>query len=122
MIKLVYCITKRDEVDSDEFYRMWLEEHGPLVKSVAEDLKAFRYVQSHTILPDVNVLLEYSREGLRPPYDGITEMWWETLEDLEQALSTPQGQAASAKLVEDEARIADFSKCRVFMTEEHQIF
>ena len=51
MIKLVYCLTKRDDIDPDSFYRYWLEEHRPLVKSVAEAIGASRYVQSHTILP-----------------------------------------------------------------------
>ena len=37
MIKLIYCLRKRDDIDSDSFYRYWLEEHGPLVKSVAGD-------------------------------------------------------------------------------------
>ena len=35
MIKLVYCIRKRDDIESEAFYRYWLDEHGPLVKSVA---------------------------------------------------------------------------------------
>ena len=54
MIKLVYCLTKRDDIDPDSFYRYWLEEHGPLVKSVAEAIGASRSVLSHTILPELN--------------------------------------------------------------------
>ncbi|MFC1579034.1 EthD domain-containing protein [Pseudomonadota bacterium] len=122
MIKMVYCITKRDDVDADEFYRTWLEDHGPLVKSLASDLNAVRYVQSHTILPSINELLRVGRAGLQEPYDGITEVWWNSREDLERALQTPEGQKAAALLAEDEARMADFSKCRVFMTQEHDIF
>jgi hypothetical protein len=37
-------------------------------------------------------------------------------------MSSPQGVEAQTKLIEDEARFIDFSKSRVFMTEEHQIF
>jgi len=122
MIKMVYCITRRDDIKADDFYRYWLEQHGPLVKSVAADLRAVKYVQSHTILPAINEWLRDSRHGLQEPYDGITEVWWHSLEDLERALQTPEGQAASARLAEDEARFADFSRCRVFMTEEHEIF
>ena len=44
MIKLVYCLRKRYDVDSDRFYRYRLEEHGPLVKSVAGAIGASRYV------------------------------------------------------------------------------
>jgi uncharacterized protein (TIGR02118 family) len=122
MIKMVYCITRRDDVEPEDFYRYWLEQHGPLVKSVARDLNAVRYVQSHTILPAINDMLRASRDGLQEPYDGITEVWWNSAEELEAALQTPAGQQAAARLAEDEARFADFAGCRVFMTREHEIF
>ena len=44
MIKLVYCLRKRDDIDNDRFCQYWLEEHGPLVRSVAEAIGASRYV------------------------------------------------------------------------------
>ena len=121
MIKLVYCLRKRDDIDSDSFYRYWLEEHGPLVKSVADAIGASRYVQSHTVLPELNALMIESR-GLQPPYDGVTEVWWETMAALEHGMSSPQGIEAQTKLIEDEARFIDFSRSKVFMTEEHHIF
>ncbi len=121
MIKLVYCLTKRDDIDPNSFYRYWLGEHGPLVKSVAEAIGASRYVQSHTILPELNELMIESR-GLQAPYDGVTEVWWETISALEQGMSSAAGVEAQEKLIEDEARFIDFSRSRVFMTEEHEIF
>ncbi len=121
MIKLVYCIRKRDDIPEAEFHRYWLEDHGPLVKSVAADIGACRYVQSHTVLPELNQMLVESR-GLPEPYDGITEVWWESREQLDAGFSSEAGLAASAKLVEDESRFIDFSRSRVFLTEEHEIF
>ena len=121
IIKLVYCLTKRDDIDPDSFYLYWLEEHGPLVKSVAEAIGASRSVLSHTILPELNELMIESR-GLQAPYDGVTEVWWETMSALEQGMSSAAGVEAQGKLIEDEARFIDFSRSRVFMTEEHEIF
>ena len=121
MIKLVYCLRKRDDIDVDSFYRYWLEDHGPLVKSVADAIGASRYVQSHTVLPELNELMIESR-GLQTPYDGVTEVWWETMVALENGMSSPQGIEAQTKLIEDEARFIDFNQSRVFMTEEHLIF
>ena len=121
MIKLVYCITKRDDVSAEDFYHSWLEDHGTLVKSFAEAMGAVKYVQSHTILPDVNARFIASR-GLEQPYDGITEFWWNSVEEMKASGATPEGRAASKTLIEDEARMIDFSRCRVFMTEEHEIF
>ena len=121
IIKLVYCLTKRDDIDPDRFYRYWLEEHGPLVESVAEAIGASRCVQSHTILPELNELMIESR-GLQAPYDGVTKVWWETMSALEQGMSSAAGVEAQGKYLEDEARFIDFSRSRVFMTEEHEIF
>ena len=57
MIKLVYCLRKRDDIDSDRFYRYSLQGHGPLVKSVADAIGASRCVQSRTTLPELKELM-----------------------------------------------------------------
>lgn len=44
MIKLVYCIKRKASVSPEEFYRYWLEDHGPKVRSVAAATGAVRYV------------------------------------------------------------------------------
>lgn len=121
MIKLVYCIRRRSGLGSDEFSRYWLDRHGPLVRSVASAIHARRYVQSHTVHPDLNAMLQQSR-GLEPPYDGITEVWWEDRAGFERGLSDPAGLDAARRLLEDEARFIDFAASRVFLTEEHEIF
>ncbi len=121
MVKLVYCICRREDVSPEEFRRSWLDDHGPLVRSVADAIGAVRYVQSHTVAPELNVLLRGSR-GAEEPYDGITEVWWESLADLEASMQTPDGQAAQRRLLQDESTFIDFARSRVFMTEEHMIF
>lgn len=121
MIKLVYVVHARDDVAPEEFHRYWLEEHGPLVASVAEDIRARRYVQSHTIDTPLNQALVESR-GLAPIHQGITEVWWDSVEDLQAAMSSEEGLQAAGRLVEDEARFIDFSRSTIFLTEEHVIF
>ena len=121
MIKLVYCVCRRADVSAEEFHRYWLEEHGPLVRSVAEDMRAVRYVQSHTAMPEVNDAFRAGR-GLAEPYDGITEVWWESASELMEGGATDAGREAARLLQEDEANFIDFSRSRVFMTEEHEIF
>jgi uncharacterized protein (TIGR02118 family) len=121
VIKLVYCVRKRDDVSPEEFHRYWLEDHGALVASVAEEIHAARYVQSHTAHPELNQILRDSR-GLDEAYDGITEVWWESLAELQAALETEAGQEAQGRLIEDESTFIDFARSRVFLTEEHVIF
>ena len=121
MIKLVYVLQARDDVEPEEFHRYWLDEHGPLVASVAEAIQARKYVQSHTIDTPLNQALVDSR-GTEPIRQGITEVWWDSLEDLQAAISSPEGIEAGTRLLEDEARFIDFSRSTIFLTEEHTIF
>ncbi len=121
MIKFVYCVRRRPELTFEEFAKYWLEKHGPLVRSFAKALRAKRYVQSHTLKTELNNYAQLPR-GTREPYDGITEVWWDSAEDLAAALQSPEGQKANLTLTEDEGRFCDLPKCSVFFTEEHTIF
>jgi uncharacterized protein (TIGR02118 family) len=121
MIKFVYCVRRRPELSPDAFRKYWLEQHGPLVRSFATALRARRYVQSHTLDTPLNVHARQPR-GTAEPYDGITEVWWDSAEDLAAALATPEGQRANAVLAADEGKFCDLRRCSVFFTEEHTIF
>ena len=88
---------------------------------MAEALRARRYIQSHTCAPELNEIFADSR-SLAPAYDGITEVWWDSVEDVKAAMASPVGAEAMATLMEDESRFIDFSQSRVFMTKEHPIF
>lgn len=121
MIKLVYCLTRKSDLPADRLFARWHDVHGPKVRARQKALRAKKYIQSHTVAPDLNDLLQASR-GLEPPYDGITEVWWESAEDLKAALASSEGARAMQELLEDESEFIDFARSRVFMTEEHTIF
>jgi len=121
MIKFVYCVRRRADVTPQAFRQYWLEKHGPLVKKCAEAMRARRYVQSHTLDTPLNAMARQAR-GTREPYDGLTELWWDKIDDLVAAWQTPEGQRANQLLAEDEARFCDLPGCSVFFTEEHTIF
>ncbi len=121
MIKLVYCIRKRADLSAQDFRGYWLEEHGPLVRKLAKAIGARKYIQSHTIAPELNELFRQSRD-LAPAYDGVTEIWWDGIDSLTAGMATPEGQAAHTALLEDERKFIDHKQSRVFMTQEHLIF
>lgn len=121
MLKFVYCVRRHPNVTPGEFRKYWLEKHGPFVRSLAKDLRAKKYVQSHTLDTPLNAIAQAPR-GTQPPYDGLTELWWDSVEDLIAASSTPEGQAANQALATDEGRFCDLPNCSVFFTEEHVIF
>lgn len=88
---------------------------------IADKLRARRYVQSHTIDTPLNSAAREPR-GTAEPYDGITELWWDSEEDVIAALQTPEGQEANRILTEDESRFVDLQRSSVFFTEEVEIF
>src|SRR5437762_618276 len=118
MIKLVYIVRRRVDVSAEEFRKYWLEHHGPLVQTFAKAARAHRYVQSHTLDTPINSLLAQSR-GMGGPYDGITEIWWERMEDLAALLNSPEGQSVNQSLIEDEEKFVDLARSFIFLTEEH---
>ncbi|MCZ6664707.1 MAG: EthD domain-containing protein [Gammaproteobacteria bacterium] len=121
MIKLVYCLRKRADVSPEKFHKYWRESHGPLVTSFVKTMNARRYIQSHTIETDLNDAFQASR-GLADPYDGITEVWWNSEEDLRASMATEEGKTAYQALLDDESTFIDFANSRVFMTKENLIF
>ena len=120
MIKLVYIVRRRPDFSAKDFYERWLS-HGPLVSEAAEAIHARRYIQSHTIDTPLNEQFAQSR-GMEKAYDGITEVWWDSLEDLVAGMNTPEGQAAHERLLEDEREFIDLANSFIFLTEEHPIF
>lgn len=121
MIKLVYVIVRRSGLSAADFRRYWLENHGPLVAAHAEALKLRKYVQSHPFDDPASEAMAGVR-GMLGPVDGVTEVWWDSLEDFQTAYATPAGAKAGQALAEDEAKFIDFERSSVFLTEEHLIF
>jgi uncharacterized protein (TIGR02118 family) len=120
MIKLVFNVRRRADIEPAEFYRYWKDDHGPLVRSVAETIGVVRYVQSHTIDTPINDILRASRDT-EPRYDGVAELWWDSMETFVAGSSSPEGQEAAARLLEDEGRFIDLPATSIFLTEEHEI-
>ncbi len=67
MVKLVFCVRRKPELTREEFQRYWLDEHGPLVRSLREAQPGLRrYVQSHTIDIPASELARSSRGLVNP--------------------------------------------------------
>ncbi len=117
MIKLVFCARRLPHLTRAEFQRYWRETHGPLVRSHAAVLRIRRYVQLHTVDTPANDALRASRGGPEP-FDGIAELWWDSLADLQAGPATPEGRRASQLLLEDERRFIDLANSPLWVGEE----
>ena len=120
MIKLVFCLRRKDGLSREEFQTYWRETHAPLVASVAETLNIRRYVQVHTADTPMNAAIRASRQGPEE-YDGVAELWWDSVESLAEPGATEAGQQAGALLLEDERRFIDLEHSPLFFAEEHPI-
>jgi len=121
MIKLVFTLRRREGMSREEFQRYWREQHAPLVKSHAEALRVRRYVQTHARETGLDELISASRGSEPGFYDGVAELWWDSIEDLLAAYSTDAGQAAGAALLEDEQRFIDRRRSPLWLGEEHEV-
>lgn len=119
MIKLTFCLTRLPNLSREAFQAYWFNTHAPLVASVAETLRIRRYVQTHSAPGEVSMGLRASR-GAPPEYDGVAELWYDSLEDL-MTHQSAETRAAAALLLEDERRFIDLPKSPLWWGEEKPI-
>jgi len=122
VIKLVYIVRKRADISEKDFHEYWLKTHGPLVRSFAKSIGAKKYVQSHTIHEEAGSQIRSTRPKMKDTCDGVTEVWWDSLEDFTQVADPEEGAKAARALLEDEAKFVDFEHSSIFLAEEHEIF
>jgi uncharacterized protein (TIGR02118 family) len=120
MIKFVMCCCRHPEMSRKQFQDYWLHNHGPLFQKFAHTFKVKRYVQSHTVETPLNDGLRESR-GMAQEYDGVAELWFESEEELIEAMSSPEGQKLGAILLEDEAKFLDHARSTAFITQEYEL-
>lgn len=120
VVKLVFCLQRRNGSSREEFQRYWRGTHGPLVRRYAAALAIRRYVQVHTLDDFLNDRLALGRGGPEP-FDGVAELWWDDLEELRRAAATPAGREANRLLLEDERRFIDPERSPLWVAEEHTV-
>jgi uncharacterized protein (TIGR02118 family) len=120
MIKLTFCLTRAPHLTRKAFQTYWFDTHAPLVASVSEALQIRRYVQTHSLPVDLNLAIRSPR-GAPPEYDGVAELWFDSLEAVAANAQRPEARAAGAVLLEDERRFIDLSMSPLWWSEERPI-
>ncbi|NHN40866.1 EthD family reductase [Halorubellus sp. JP-L1] len=85
MIKLVNMLVRADDLTHEEFVDYWYDEHVPLAKGLPH---AKKYATSVPTDPD------------RSEYDGVVELYFEDMGDLQAAFESDVGEAVQADLAE----------------------
>ncbi len=120
MIKLTFCLHRLPALTRPAFQSYWRETHALLVMSVKAALRMRRYVQLRSMPEEMEVDLRAARKG-PPGYDGVAEIWWDSLEDLAHIAADPAAIAAGRLLLEDERRFIDLERSPLFWGVEHTI-
>jgi uncharacterized protein (TIGR02118 family) len=116
MIKLTFCLHRLPNLSREAFQDYWFNKHAPLVAKHSKVLRIRRYVQMHSTTNGFNDAICASR-GAPEMYDGVAELWWDSIEDL-TAVPTPESQAAGLALLEDERKFIDLPRSPLFIGEE----
>jgi uncharacterized protein (TIGR02118 family) len=120
MIKLTFCLVRLPHLSREAFQAYWRNSHAPLVASVAETLQIRRYVQLHSLPEAASAGIRQSRDA-PPEFDGVAELWFDSLEALAENGARPEAQAAGALLLEDERKFIDLPKSPLWWGEEKPI-
>lgn len=120
MVKLVFCVRRLPHLSREEFQTYWRERHAPLVREAAATLAIRRYVQVHTLDSPLNERLRSGR-GAPEEYDGVAELWFDSVEALAAAGGTPDGRAAGRRLAEDERRFIDLARSPLWLAHDHEV-
>jgi uncharacterized protein (TIGR02118 family) len=85
MIKRVTVVHARPGMNRAEVLQYWKDIHGPLIAKVAG---VKRYVQNHCT--------ESARSRTEPPFLGVGEVWFDSREEADRTVATPEWRAAMA--------------------------
>ena len=120
MIKLTFCLRRLPSLSRAEFQAYWFEKHAPLVASVKDALRIRRYVQLHSLPPEVSESLRQSRAGSEG-YDGVAQLWWDSFEEMAMRNDAKAAEAGRL-LLEDERKFIDLPNSPLWWGEEKVIF
>ena len=120
MIKFVMCITRHPDMTREAFADYWQNSHGPFFMENAHIMGARKYVQSLTVDTPLNAGLRESR-GMMPEYDGVAEVWFDSVDALMAGMSSDEGQKLGSDLHEDEKNFIDHSRSCAFIVEEREL-
>jgi uncharacterized protein (TIGR02118 family) len=121
MVKLTFCLRRRPDLSAEEFRRYWREQHAPLVAARAEALGIRRYQQVHTVEePRLHAALQARNGGAPEPFDGIAEVWVDSVEAF-RAGGDEAARRAAAELLADEHNFIDLPNSPMWLGVEHEI-
>jgi uncharacterized protein (TIGR02118 family) len=85
VVKVIFLLSFRRDLDREEVSRWWRTDHGALA---LKNTRMRRYVQNHWMAP---IAAEHAAGGM--PYQGCVEVWFDNMEDYEATMASPEWKA-----------------------------
>lgn len=77
MVKLVALLKRKEGLSREAFAKWWITDHAPIAKQLP-GLRGYR----------INLTMPSEEE---PMFDGTAELWFDSVEAMEAAFSSPIG-------------------------------
>ncbi len=120
MVKIIFCLRRRQGMTREDFQTYWATTHAPKVVERARKLGIRKYVQSHTISDNRLSGLAEQRGTQAEPFDGVAELWFDSAEVLYPHDNAPDAIVQAGKdLLADEQKFIDLAQSPIFVVREN---
>lgn len=121
MFKLIITIKKKKGLTLEEFIRHYDEQHIPLCKRIMPPLHLHRRNYILTDHPFYNYVGDNrATSSTEPPFDVITEAFYETEEDARQSMDALFNGDTRRQIMEDEANFCEPGGVNFYVVKVHQ--
>lgn len=119
-LKITFCLRRLPSLTQAQFLDYWHDIHAPLVRRHAQALRIARYIQ---LVPTETPLSEPMAKARNAPepYDGVAELWFASLADLEASMRDRNASTAGRELLEDERRFIDLARSPLWFGQERLV-
>jgi hypothetical protein len=120
MIKITYLMRRLPHLSLEEFQSYWSEKHPRAAPADAfSTLGVKRYIQVLPLETDARNLVIGPRTGLVEPFDGVAELWVESLEALQRDWSTDKAKEYLEIFFTDEQNFIDWTRSTILVAKEN---
>lgn len=117
MIRLVYCVSRREDISLEDFRAFWHDERfTDLYREYNRVYRAKALKKTLVLKVPMNAAI-LGKQGTRKPYDGIIEILWESAKELLEVHDTDEADALRRRIAEYEQQFIDKTRSTVFFTE-----
>lgn len=110
--KSIALLRRRPDLSHAEFVSYYEEHHAPLIRSLLPGIIEYR----RNFVERAGAFVS---DGASPfDFDVITELWWETRADYDEAMAIATSDQVAVRIAADEINFLDRTGNRMFLVDE----